>query len=579
MRRSRPVSIKTKIILICMVVIVLPITVMTISSYRSSERLLERNYKRIMEDLGYQTSIRIDDFLKKIEKISLLASTGLSGSQSATGVGSDPVQDFLREGGEPNTTLAYNNLMTYIMMEDRVFSIYLYNLNGGPDLIVSPNSPVHEAYNVETELWYKKFMHDKERTITLTTRVDEQIETKPLAVSHARKIYDSSSGALLGVIVVSIDIKFVENVNRNLQDTFRSNYMIVDSEDKIVYSRNESLIGTLFRANVRPDEKRNIVVTNRLGQKDWMTYLYMPKGELTNEGRLLGRNLLLLAGLMVLFAAIVSSFLSSVIARPMKKLMNNIVLVEKGHFERVQQINARDEFGQLSQRFNKMADELKRLVGKIQQDEIEKAKTEIRALHSQINPHFLYNTLGSLKWIAAMQQSDKIVDMTEALISMLRYASRLESPLVTIREELDNVDNYITIQNVRYYDSIQIRREIEEPLLDYRIPKMILQPIIENAIFHGFAELEEEGCITIRIYSIQADVAIEIHDNGAGMEEETVRCLLESWRTGTEAEARGIGLFNVQRRIKLHFGERYGIGVASSPGEGTTFTFLLPGIS
>lgn len=94
MRRSRPVSIKTKIILICMVVIVLPITVMTISSYRSSERLLERNYKRIMEDLGYQTSIRIDDFLKKIEKISLLASTGLSGSQSATGVGSDPVQDF-----------------------------------------------------------------------------------------------------------------------------------------------------------------------------------------------------------------------------------------------------------------------------------------------------------------------------------------------------------------------------------------------------------------------------------------------------------------------------------------------------
>ncbi|WP_251038455.1 cache domain-containing sensor histidine kinase [Paenibacillus albidus] len=563
---------------ICLTVIILPVFVMTINSYRSSERLLEHNYRNLLKDLTKQTNIRIDEFLKEIEKISLLASNGLSSTLSATLEGSYPIQDYLRIGGEQNENAAYNNLMNYIMMKDRVFSIYLYNLNGGADLFVSPNQPINYDYKVASELWFKKFMHTKDRTITLTTRIDEQLENKILAVSHARKIYDVTTGRLLGVIVVSIDIKFIEIVNSNLQEALRSRFMIVDAEDKIVYNVDDRLIGTLFRDNVRPDELANIVVTNPLSQQEWTTYLYMPMNELTDEGEILGRNLITLAIVMSLFAIIISIFLSNVITRPIKKLMNNIKLVEKGKFEKVEAIGSKDEFGHLSSRFNKMSYELKRLVERVQREESEKAAAEIRALHSQINPHFLYNTLGSVKWIASMQKADKIVDMTEALISMLRYASRFDGTLVLISEELDNVANYVTIQNVRYYDCIQVRYEIEDMLLDYRIPKMILQPIIENAIFHGFAELEEEGMITIRIQSKERDIAIEICDNGIGMDEETIRSLMESW-TNSESGSRGIGLHNVQRRIQLHFGQPYGIRAQSKLDEGTTFTILLPGIA
>ncbi|WNS40746.1 sensor histidine kinase [Paenibacillus sp. MMS20-IR301] len=577
MRGRHPVRIKTKIMVICLTVIILPVFVMTINSYRSSEKLLEHNYRNLLKDLAKQTNIRIDEFLKEIEKISLLASNGLSSTLSATLEGSYPIQDYLRTGGKANEDAAYNILMNYIMMKDRVFSIYLYNLNGGSDLFVSPNQPINEDYKVANELWFKKFMHTKDRTITLTTRIDEQLQNKVLAVSHARKIYDGTTGRQLGVIVVSIDIKFIEIVNSNLQEALRSRFMIVDANDKIVYNPDDRLIGTLFRDNVRPDETRNIVVTNPLSQQQWTTYLYMPMDELTDEGEILGRNLFTLAIVMSLFAIIISVFLSNVITRPIKKLMNNIRLVEKGQFERVEDIGSRDEFGHLSSRFIKMSYELKQLIERVQQEESEKAAAEIRALHSQINPHFLYNTLGSVKWMASMQKAEKIADMTEALISMLRYATRLDGTLVSIREELDNVMNYITIQNVRYYNCIQAVYEIEEGLLDYRIPKMIMQPVIENAIFHGFAELEEDGVITVTIQSAGSDLVIGIRDNGSGMDQETLQELAESW-TGQDGGAKGIGLYNVQRRIQLHFGQAYGIKAESCFGEGTVFYIVLPGI-
>ena len=578
-RRVQNVRIKTKIMIICLIVIIFPAFVMTINSHYSSERLLEYNYTKLLNDLSKQTNIRIDEFLKEIEKISLLASNGLSGSLSATQEGSYPIQDFLRDGGRQNENAAYNILMTYIMMKDRVFSIYLYNLNGGPDLFVSPNQPINNNHKAANELWFKKFMHTSDRTITLTTRIDKQLKNNILAVSHARKIYDMATGRLLGVIVVSIDIKFIEIVNSNLQEALRSRFMIVDENDKIVYNVDDRLIGTLFRDNVRPDESANIVVANPLSQQEWTTYLYMPLEELTAEGKMLGRNLFTLAFVMSLFAAIISIFLSNVITRPIKKLMNNIRLVEKGQFEQVEDIQSRDEIGHLSTRFNKMSHELKRLVERVQQEEIEKAAVEMRALHSQINPHFLYNTLGSVKWMASMQKADKIVDMTEALILMLRYATRSDGDLVSIREELNNVVNYVAIQKVRYYDSLQVRYEIEDKLLDYRMPKMILQPIIENAIFHGLAEIEEEGCITILIQSKGSDIAIEVSDNGAGMDEETIQSLMESWSDAYSGGTQGIGLQNVQRRLQLHFGRSYGIEVDSKLGEGTTFTILLPQVT
>lgn len=574
-KRMPFISIKSKMLVICLTVVIVPIFVMTVMSYASSQRLLEQKYTELLMDIANQTNVRIDEYLKEVEKISLVASFGMNSSVKAAAEDNYPLQEYLRDDNEENENMAYGMLMNYIMMKDREISFYIYNLNGGQDLFVSTDLPYDYSYNAKEEEWFKFFQASNSKMMTLDTHVDMQTKSRKLAIAHARKILDMDSGTVLGIMVVRIDLGVIDLVNSRLQQSLRSRFTIVDESDNIIYNADTSLIGHKFSDTVRPDERDHLIVASRFDRQRWTTYLYMPMSELSAEGDLLRQNIYLLAVLMLLFLAVISIYLSSVITRPIKKLMNNIILVEKGQFEQVENIRSRDEIGLLAARFNRMSRELKGLVSQIQRDEMEKAAAEIRALQSQINPHFLYNTLGSVKWIASMQQADTIVEMTEALIAMLRYAARAEGSLVSVHEELDNLRNYMTIQQVRYYNRIRMDIEADDALLEKRMPKLILQPIVENAIFHGLAEKEEDGVVTIRIAREGGGFAIDVHDNGEGMDEETLRRIQASLAGADEGES--IGLRNVQRRIQLHYGNSYGIACRSAPGEGTTFRILLPG--
>jgi two-component system sensor histidine kinase YesM len=576
MRKRLPhLSIKAKMMVICLTVIIVPIFVMTVNSYTSSQRLLERKYTELLMDIASQTNVRIDEYLKDIEKISLIASFGMNSSVSAAAEDNYPIQEYLHDNSEENENAAYGMLMNYIMMKDQEISFYVYNLNGGQDLLVGTDLPYDYSYRANEEEWFRFFQASNSKMMMLDTHVDRQTKSKKLAIAHARKILDVDSGTLLGIMVVSIDLSVIDLVNGRLQESLRSRFTIVDESDNIIYNADLGLIGKKFSETVRPDESDHIVVASPFDRQRWTTYLYMPMSELSAEGDILRQNMYLLAVLMLLFLMIISIYLSSVITRPIKKLMNNIRLVEIGQFEQVEVIRSRDEIGHLSIRFNRMSHELKRLVEQIQQDETEKAAAEMRALQSQINPHFLYNTLGSVKWIASMQGANKIVEMTEALIAMLRYVSRVEGAMVSVREELDNLRNYMKIQKVRYYNRIRMIVEADDTLLESRMPKLILQPIVENAIFHGLAEIEEDGVVTIRVRRESNDIVIDVHDNGIGMDEETVRSIQETLASGPGGSS-SIGLHNVQRRIQLNYGHPYGIEFNSEPGAGTTFRIVLP---
>jgi len=469
-----------------------------------------------------------------------------------------------------------------------LFSIYIYNLNGGRDMFIHSTEPIDYSYRPLEEPWFQAFLASDDTVRILDTRIDRQIRNKDkYAVLHARKVFDMSNGKLLGVMVASIDISFIDLFTNRLQKSLRSNFTIVDQNNRIIYHADQRLIGRAFHEIMPFRDEEGVtkafgidylVVRNPFENLPWTSYLYTPLSEISSEGKILKQNLFILAGLVLVFASFTSIFLSNVITRPIKKLMRNITRVEKGLFDNLPVVDSNDEIGQLSQRFNQMSSELKRLVSRIQQEEEEKALAEIRALQSQINPHFLYNTLGSVKWIASMQKADKIVEITEALISMLRYTAKHERPMVTLREELDNIRNYIVIQNVRYYNRIQLQIHVEDGLLENLMPKLILQPIVENAIFHGLAETEEEGIITVRAYRYEDGMRIEIQDNGVGIDESTGEWLHRELQEVEKTQAAGIGLPNVQRRIRLYFGERYGIRFYSTPGEGSTFVISLPDI-
>lgn len=576
-KRFSFISIKTKILIICLIVVILPIFVMTVNSYLSSQRLLEQKYTELLMDIANQTNVRIDEYLKEIEKISLVASFGLNSGVKVEKEDNYPLQNYLRNDSEENKNAAYAMLMNYMMMKDREISFYVYNLNGGKDLYVGSDLPYDYSYNAKEEEWFKFFQVSNSKMMTLDTHVDQQTMSKKLAIAHARKILDVDSGTVLGIMVVRIDLGVIDVVNSRLQKALRSRFTIVDEVDNIIYNSDTSLIGQKF-SSIRPDHNTNIIVESSFERQRWTTYLYMPMSELSAEGDILRNNVYVLALLMLLFLVIISAFLSNMMTRPIKKLMSNILQVEKGQFEQVEDIASRDEIGLLSTRFNRMSHELKRLVTQIQQEEKEKAAAEIRALQSQINPHFLYNTLGSVKWIASMQRADAIVEITEALIAMLRYAARAEGAMVSVREELNNLKNYMTIQQVRYYNRIRMDVIADEELLDQSMPKLILQPLVENAIFHGLAEIEEDGVVTIRVAWEANKVdgfVIEVHDNGVGMDEETY-LLIQELISGESNPGSSIGLYNVKRRIELHYGNRYGVEFESVEGGGTAFRIHLP---
>lgn len=589
MRKRRPfISISSKLIFIFSCIIIVPVTVMSINSYMSSQRLLERKYTDLLLDIAKQSNIRISEYLKEIEKITLVSSYGMNRYSSLVYQEEYPIQDFLHYSNDESENITYRVLMNYILMKDRLFSIYIYSLNGGRDMFVHSTEPIDYSYRPLQEPWFQDFLASDKKVIILDPQVDKQIRNKnKYAVLHARKVFDMSNGRLLGVMVASVDINFIGLFTNRLQEGLRTNFTIVDQHNRIIYHANTQLIGRSFQ-DIMPfrDEKGltqawgedYLVVRSPFEELPWTTYLYTPLSEISAEGAILKQNMFILAGLILVFASFTSIFLSTVIARPIKKLMRNITLVEKGLFDNLPVIDSNDEIGELSRRFNRMSFELKQLVSRIQKEEKEKAMAEIRALQSQINPHFLYNTLGSVKWIASMQKADKIVEMTEALISILRYTAKLESSMVTLREELDNIRNYIIIQNVRYYNRIQLQIQVDDSLLGSRMPKLILQPIVENAIFHGFAELEDEGIITVRAHRYDEGIQIEISDNGAGIDPATAEWLNRELRSAENIQTSGIGLPNVQRRIQLHYGDRYGIGFHSAQGQGTTFVITLPDI-
>jgi two-component system sensor histidine kinase YesM len=477
-------------------------------------------------------------------------------------------------------------------MKDRAFSVYIYNMNQGENLYISSNKPIDYTYNPKKEPWFQNFLKSEDVVMNLPTHLDYQTKSKDnWAISNVRKIFDLKNGKLLGVMVISIDLDFINKVNERLQEERRSAFTIVDDQERIIYNRDYSNIGRLFKETLSLDPKEELIndgsqivrtggrdyilIRNPFKEQKWTTYLYMPLEELSVEGKILKRNLLIIVVMLVCFAIICSIYLSSLVTRPIKKLMRNMSLVEKGKFDHLPSGQSNDEIGLLANRFDQMSSELKQLVERIYQEEEQKSEAEIRALQAQINPHFLYNTLNSVKWIASMQRSDKIVEMTEALISMLRYTANNTGALVPIREEMDNIEHYMTIQKVRYFNRIQVKYEVDDTLLDYQILKLTIQPIVENAIFHGLAEQEDEGTITISIYRENQDIIIGVKDNGQGMDQETIEHLQRDV-LGVEGNFSGIGISNVHNRLRRIYGSNYGIHFVSEQGMGTIFYIRIP---
>lgn len=307
-------------------------------------------------------------------------------------------------------------------------------------------------------------------------------------------------------------------------------------------------------------------------------------GSLTDVTYAGGDNGYILYILVILFFStaaagiLVTRLLTGYITRPIKILTGHIRKIsETNDFSPDPDIEASsDEIGEIGKAVNQMTDHIQNLLGQQARMYEQKKNIEISRLQSQINPHFLYNTLDSIRWMAVIQGSKNIEQTTGALERLLRNMAKGIGDKITLREELELVGNYIYIQQVRYVEIFDYICQIPEELLDCRIIKFTLQPIVENAILHGIEPMKQFGEIEISARQENGDLFISIEDNGVGMTEEELEELRTSLANKDKNALSGIGVSNVDVRLKLHYGASYGLIYESSPGEFTRVTVHIP---
>ena len=279
--------------------------------------------------------------------------------------------------------------------------------------------------------------------------------------------------------------------------------------------------------------------------------------------------LLLIVGIILVFTDIL---LFHDFTNPVYQLLDTMQEFGKGNYEVKAAENGIGELKTLSAHFNIMAEKLQNQMGEIRRNEREKRKMEKKLLQSQINPHFLYNTLDAIGWLCEEERCQDAVEMVNALAKLFRISISKGHELIPIEKEVEHARSYLKIQNFRYKNQFSYEFQVEEDCLQYYCNKITLQPIIENAIYHGLDRMVDEGRILIRIYSEGEDVVFRVEDNGVGMSEEQCRSILHK----EPGDNSGIGIKNVNDRIKIYFGKEYGLSIESELDEGTTVIIRMP---
>jgi two-component system sensor histidine kinase YesM len=250
--------------------------------------------------------------------------------------------------------------------------------------------------------------------------------------------------------------------------------------------------------------------------------------------------------------------------------------VEKGRLTVYIKDNNNDEITKVIRHFNTMVKEIENLMNDIKEKESQKREAELKALQAQINPHFLSNILNTAKLLANAQKADNVESLLTSLIQLLHVSMGKENDLITVRREIEYLKDYLNIQEFRFYNKFQVFFEIEEEILEYKLPKFLLQPILENAIIHGVGPKKGQGIIQIKGFVYDGKIIFTITDNGVGMDRETIDRLLREDKAHEGRGFCGIGLRNVQERIQLYFGPEYGLSIDSSPSYFTTVEITLP---
>ncbi|RXZ83191.1 sensor histidine kinase [Paenibacillaceae bacterium] len=433
--------------------------------------------------------------------------------------------------------------------------------------------------------------------------------------AFGRQLFDLNQTRPIGIVLVEMRSTMIQNILANLNIAGNGSQYIIDRDNALVAMSEAVLTSELaidpwhqlkedeYGAIIEKNE--HFIVLAKQKQAEWSIVSITPKTEVMAEVNETTQFLLMMLTILVVLSLGLALFISKTISAPVKQVIREMRHVERGNFDIMLQVKSFDEINVLAAGFNRMVNRINSLVERVRTVSESEKNAEIHSLQSQVNPHFLYNTLDMIYWMLDEKDNERLGDVILALSRMFRYSSSWEETSgITLHDELEQIESYMFIIQTKIGDSLRYETNIEERWLAMKLPKMCLQPIVENAVIYGLHNLEDDREGVIRIETEQQDQYMFIHitDNGEGMTEPKLQQLTESlWQITKQIASRqlaiddqsdkaglllssmpskeslsGIGLENVHRRLALRFGAEYGLRLRSVEGQGTRVTIAVP---
>lgn len=417
---------------------------------------------------------------------------------------------------------------------------------------------------------------------------------EPEIIYVARAVYDISTSDYLGIIALGIDKADFSKLSADLSNNKNGAVIIYNNHKEILSCENSLLDLAGFIGEAIDPEVMN---------EKWITYereKYLITGAISDNSKWIGiyvisrrdlyksinpiRLWILMVGIILFIVSFgIAYFISLNITHNIRILLKKIEAVEQGNFTAQIETNSRDEIGQLAVKFNDMVARLGTLIENITKEKLSKQQSELKALEAefyamqaQINPHFLYNALESINSYAKLDGNSDIEKIIVSLSKLLRASISNKKPLIKFREEIQYIKSYLLIQKIILGDRLETEYEIDEGILDYEVPKLILQPIVENSIIHGIERRRELGIICITANAESDNLVIKVSDNGNGIEASKLAMLLNGTEYEDDSKHTHIGIQSVDKRIKILYGEEYGLEVTSKVGMGTVVNIIIP---
>lgn len=442
---------------------------------------------------------------------------------------------------------------------------------------------------IKNEAWYDDVLNERGGIIWLPTYkkdfaypYDEQD-----IISIVRTIPDSNYNSQhLAVLVVDIKESTLNKIIEQVPITKRGEVYLMNQNGYVITSTNDEIKSTFVNLDdyidrdkrfktgesIRRIDNREVMVFHqKVPDMDWQLISIVPNEEIKQDATDILRFMSVVLIMVTALSAYVASRISKNITYRLEDLSDKMDLVKENKWDLDIDIPYDDEIGDLQRNFIFMTSQINELIQEREQSSIDLRKAELRALQAQINPHFLYNILDLINWLAMEHGADDINDIVEKLARFFRLSLSSGKEMVPLRDEIEHIKLYVDIQNKRFDNSIYLNIDIEEEILDFYTINLILQPLVENSILHGINEKEvKKGDISIVGYQDIESLVIEVSDNGIGMSEEKIKEIL----SGEMSD--GYGVRNVNERLTIRFGQTYGLRYISIPNEGTTAIVRIP---